>query len=600
MRKIKNLLALLLAAAMMLSACAFAEDTQPQYLFVGDKAADFTVTMSDGSTVTLTELLKTKEMVLLNFWATWCGPCVMEFPYMQEAYDKFSDKVAIVALSVEPGDSDDVINQFKTDNGLSTLPLGQDSTGVSDNYYFDGIPTSIVIDRFGVICWQESGSITSADKFERLFNGFLGDDYTESKVGYVIPGPKPTVANASEEDLSAAMNAEGGSLKFYNSDADTVWPFIPTESGALKNSNTGIDETTAAVYTTVNAKAGDALAFDYAVSSEACMDYLKLSVNDAYVTILSGDAKGTYAYSFAADGEYKVELAYVKDPGASEGDDCAIIDNARLLSGEEAAAAVAAMPTYPLSLEGTEATIVPVDGKEMLVSEPSGMYDMQMGTTKSYVANGNNAAFEIKLGKDLDPAQAVVYGDFDGVTHAITSLEQTEDGFLVTLPLSSVEAGGYSNTYVYLYPAIVENPQYMIMLYVYANEENANRFVYNEMPGYGMPDATWTYADGSVPATDAIAEPPAAAEVPEGYAEYAVYFLDQDGNPVANVMAQVCDAETCQVMPSDENGAVVAVLPSYAYEIHALTAPEGYTVDTEKIYVMPIEGGEIVIPVTKN
>ena len=45
------------------------------------------------------------QPVLVDFWATWCGPCRMEFPYMEEAYKQVSDDLAIVAVSCEPTDT---------------------------------------------------------------------------------------------------------------------------------------------------------------------------------------------------------------------------------------------------------------------------------------------------------------------------------------------------------------------------------------------------------------------------------------------------------------------------------------------------------------
>ncbi len=595
----KRFLSLLMAAMLLLSSFAIAEE-EPAYYWLGDKMEDFTVTMSDGKEMTLSKLLETKELVILNFWATWCGPCQAEFPFMEEAYLKYQDKVEIIALSVEPTDTNDVIESFKADLGLSALPLGQDATGLSSNFYFDGIPTSVAIDRYGVICWQESGSITSTDKFERLFSGFLGEDYTESKVGYTIPGPKPTVANADEAALAAALNVEGGNIAVTNDADANIWPFLPTEGGALKSSNTGYDETRAVVHAAVSAKAGDALSFDYVVSTEASMDALRLEVNGELVTIFSGDNQGTYAHAFAADGDYTVTLSYVKDMASAGGEDYAIIDNLQLLSGDAAAAAIAALPAYPLSLEGAAYEVVPVDGKEIVVSDPNVAYAATFAGVRSYVVTGETATLKVKLGKDYDPNQAFVMGDADYVYHTLSDLEYDEEGFTVTVPLSSIEAGGYSNTYVLIYPDQVAQPALYSMLHIYINEENVNFFISEDLPYYGVEGATWNYADGTAPATDAVAVAPAAVEIPEGSAQFTGYFVVQNGDPVANVMAQVCDAETCEVLPSDENGMVSCIKPVYPYEIHVLMAPEGYTFDTEKIYVMPEAGGEIVIEGARN
>ncbi len=604
----KRFLSLLMAAMMLLSSLAFAEDLFPTYYWPGDTMDDFTVTMSDGKEMTLSKILETKELVILNFWATWCGPCQMEFPFMEEAYLKHQDKVEIIALSIEPTDTNDVIEAFKAANGLTALPMGQDVTGVSGNFYFDGIPTSVAIDRFGVICWQESGSITSTDKFERLFSGFLGEDYTESKVNYVIPGPKPTVANADEAALAAALNVEGGTIAVANDADATVWPFLPTEGGALKSTNAGYDETQAAVHATVPGKAGEVLSFEYVASSEASMDYMLLEVDGQLIDIFTGDEEGVYAYAFEADGDHAVSFTYIKDMAAADGEDYALIDNLQVLTGDAAAAALAAMPTYPQTLEGTAFEIVPVNGKEAVVNDATGMYDMQMGGIPSYVMDGAEGTFSIKLGKDLNPKMAFVYEDCTGSSYPLNTLAQTADGFTVTIPLSSVEAGGYSSTYVYLYPNYVTDPDNYAMLFIYANEENMNYYIFEELPAYyGLSGATWNYADGTAPATDAIAQPPAvdspsAADfaLPEGQAVYVVYFVDQNGDPVPNVMAQVCDEETCEVLPSDELGAVACLKPVYPYEIHVLMAPEGYTFDTEAVYVMPAEGGEIVIEGVKN
>ena len=67
--------------------------------------ADFTVETIDGGTFTLSQALQDHELVLVNLWATWCGPCAYEFPFLQTAWEQNQDKVAVIALSVEPDDT---------------------------------------------------------------------------------------------------------------------------------------------------------------------------------------------------------------------------------------------------------------------------------------------------------------------------------------------------------------------------------------------------------------------------------------------------------------------------------------------------------------
>ena len=80
----KKMLALVLALAMCLGCVALAEETAMVYA-LGAPLPDFTFTDINGVSHTLSETLKEKEMVLINLWATWCGPCESEFPFLEEA-----------------------------------------------------------------------------------------------------------------------------------------------------------------------------------------------------------------------------------------------------------------------------------------------------------------------------------------------------------------------------------------------------------------------------------------------------------------------------------------------------------------------------------
>ena len=75
---------------------------------LGDVMFDFTVTSSDGKDYTLSELLKEKDAVVLNFWYLNCNPCRMEFPYLQEAYEAYSDRIELLALNPVDGTDEPV------------------------------------------------------------------------------------------------------------------------------------------------------------------------------------------------------------------------------------------------------------------------------------------------------------------------------------------------------------------------------------------------------------------------------------------------------------------------------------------------------------
>ena len=180
----KKVLLILLALALFLAVSASAEEESP---LLGKPFPDFTVTDTDGNTLTLSEALKDHEAVLINFWATWCGPCRNEFPAINKVYEEYKDRVAFIALSKEPKDSNEIIASFRQENGL-TLPMGRDEDGKLYSYAeTKNVPVTVVIDRFGNTGFLRIGSFRTADDLRRTLDAFLGDQYTETAVLHSIP-----------------------------------------------------------------------------------------------------------------------------------------------------------------------------------------------------------------------------------------------------------------------------------------------------------------------------------------------------------------------------------------------------------------------------
>ena len=97
-------------------ASAGADAKKPEEL-LGTKFPDFTMKTVDGGTFTLSEALKEKQVVLINMFATWCGPCKMEFPEMIRSYEERKDYVDVFAFSHdhENGDSEEKLKKFAED-----------------------------------------------------------------------------------------------------------------------------------------------------------------------------------------------------------------------------------------------------------------------------------------------------------------------------------------------------------------------------------------------------------------------------------------------------------------------------------------------------
>lgn len=149
---------------------------------IGTEAPDFTVTTTDGEEITLSKVLEEKEVVVLNVFATWCGPCEIEFPEFENNYQKYKDKLEIISLS---GDSDDTMEDiaaYKEDHGLS-FPMGiTGEDGTFDFVPVSGYPTTMIIDRNRKVVFCNAGTIRNGEAFEALVTSFMGDKYDGSPV----------------------------------------------------------------------------------------------------------------------------------------------------------------------------------------------------------------------------------------------------------------------------------------------------------------------------------------------------------------------------------------------------------------------------------
>ncbi len=322
------------------------DDLAGKTLGVGDVMFDFTVKTADGSSVTLSELLAEKDMVLLNFFFTTCGPCASEFPYMQEAYDMY-DSVGIIAL--DPLDAANDVADYQQSMGL-TFPMAACSPAFAQIFNLQGYPTNVVVDRYGVICLIEVGGLTSLQPFTTIFDAFTGDGYTQTLYGSLsemITTAKPNCTMASSEEVSAILGTENLDITYSpetkEPDAEYSWPFVETTKNGetcLKASNQGMDRSYAILYAYVPLKAGQALAFDYLSSTESGCDILYIIVDGEDTYRISGyDQEEVwqtcYPWVATADGTYRVAFCYWKDSDTAVADDTVYIKNLRIVAQEE-------------------------------------------------------------------------------------------------------------------------------------------------------------------------------------------------------------------------------------------------------------------------
>lgn len=122
---------------------------------VGVEAPDFKVTTIDSVPKTKTLADYRGQVVLINIWATWCGPCRIEMPSIEMLHQAYKDKgLKIVAISVDDPGTDEGIRSFVKEYGL-TFEILHDNGGqegrVSRDFQTSGYPETLIIGRDGII-----------------------------------------------------------------------------------------------------------------------------------------------------------------------------------------------------------------------------------------------------------------------------------------------------------------------------------------------------------------------------------------------------------------------------------------------------------------
>ena len=129
-------------------------------------APDFTVYDASGNPVKLSDYFG--KPIVLNFWASWCGPCQMEMPDFQEKYEALNGQVQFLMINMTDGSRETVTSasEFIKDQGY-TFPVFYDTeTDAAAAYRANSLPTTYFIDANGYVIARATGAI-SGDTLQR-------------------------------------------------------------------------------------------------------------------------------------------------------------------------------------------------------------------------------------------------------------------------------------------------------------------------------------------------------------------------------------------------------------------------------------------------
>ena len=134
----------------------------------GDPELDFTAEMPDGSTFTLSE--QAGKVVLVNFWAAWCGPCLREMPDLAQLYEEYGGQVAFVFVNC--GESAYTVQGFLEQQGYG-FPVLCDTQGtLMGAYGVTAIPRTVIFGKDGTVAEDFTG-MQSGDTFREAIEAAL-------------------------------------------------------------------------------------------------------------------------------------------------------------------------------------------------------------------------------------------------------------------------------------------------------------------------------------------------------------------------------------------------------------------------------------------
>ena len=127
---------------------------------VGMEAPDFTLSDPSGETVHLRDLRG--KVVVVDFWATWCGPCRALMPHIQKMHEQLAAK-GLTILGLDVGEDAATVEKFAKEQSYTFRLLLDAEPQVTSRYFVQGYPTTFVIDRAGRIAFRDAGSGNPTD-----------------------------------------------------------------------------------------------------------------------------------------------------------------------------------------------------------------------------------------------------------------------------------------------------------------------------------------------------------------------------------------------------------------------------------------------------
>lgn len=140
----------------------------------GDRAPDFTVTTFDEEEIALSEMRG--QIVIVNFWASWCGPCIDEAPMLESVWQTYRDQ-DVLMLGITHADVSRDSLEFIERYGITYPNAPDPGARIYDTYNAQGVPETFIVGPDGRVAWALYGPLSESTmpEFERTIESLLAE-----------------------------------------------------------------------------------------------------------------------------------------------------------------------------------------------------------------------------------------------------------------------------------------------------------------------------------------------------------------------------------------------------------------------------------------